>query len=69
MTATLQRVTIVIADGIKMAKKAIKFKSKATYKKWLAYGHSSGDFARVPGSQKVTIAGKKHKVKHKRKKK
>jgi len=58
-----------MAASIKMAKKAIKFKSKATYKKWLAYGHSSGDFARVPGSQKVTIAGKKHKVKHKRKKK
>lgn len=52
-----------------MPKKPLKFKSKATYKKWLAYGHIHKDFIKVPGHQAITIAGKKHKVKHKRKKK
>ena len=42
------------------------FKSKASYQKWLAYGHMHGDF-KVPGVQKVYIKGKLHKVKHKRK--
>lgn len=42
----------------------MKFKSKEGYRKWLAYGHIHGDFERTPGHQKVTIAGKPHKVKH-----
>jgi|ETNvirnome_2_300_1030623.scaffolds.fasta_scaffold112008_2 hypothetical protein len=58
----------------------MKFKSKASYKKWLAYGHTrtktgkkakkpgQSVFATTPGSQKVSIAGEKHKVKHGRKK-
>jgi len=53
----------------KMVKKALNFKSKAAYKRWLAFGHASGDFKRVPGSQKIKIKGKKHKVKHTRRKK
>lgn len=40
------------------------FKSKAAYKKWLAYGHASGEFAKTPGHQSVSIKGKKKKVKH-----
>jgi hypothetical protein len=42
----------------------MKFKSKAKYRKWLAYGHMHGQFARKKGSQPVSIRGKKHKVKH-----
>lgn len=42
------------------------FKSVSAYRKWLAYGHIHGAFAKVPGHQKVTIMGKKHKVMHKR---
>lgn len=54
------------------------FKSAEAYKSWLAYGHmrtSTGKvaksrgqsvFARTPGSQKVYIAGKVHRVKHRR---
>lgn len=41
----------------------MNFKSKAGYKKWLAYGHMHvKDFGKTP--QKITIAGKSHKVKH-----
>jgi len=40
------------------------FKSKSAYKKWLAYGHASGEFAKTPGHQSVSIKGKKKKVKH-----
>lgn len=40
------------------------FKSAAAYKKWLAYGHASGEFAKTPGHQSVSIKGKKKKVKH-----
>jgi len=47
-----------------MVKKALNFKSQKSYKKWLAFGHASGDFKRVPGNQKIKIRGKKHKVQH-----
>jgi hypothetical protein len=43
---------------------ARNFKSKAAYKRWLAYGHMSGEFEETPGHQKITIKGKPHKVKH-----
>ena len=49
-----------------MAKKTMHFKSKAAYKRWLAYGHIHGVFEKAKGSQKVIIKGKTHKVKHKR---
>jgi hypothetical protein len=43
---------------------ARNFKSKEAYRKWLAYGHIHGQFAATPGSQKVKIRGKPHKVHH-----
>lgn len=43
---------------------AMNFKSNAAYKKWLAYGHASGEFAKTPGNQKVSIKGKPKKVQH-----
>ena len=54
----------------------LHFKSKAGYKKWLAYGHmrtKTGKmaksrkvsvFAKTPGNSKIYIRGKVHKVKH-----
>jgi hypothetical protein len=39
------------------------FKSGAAYKKWVAYGHAHGVMS-GKGRKKVTIRGKKHKVKH-----
>lgn len=42
------------------------FKSKAGYKKWIAYGQIHGIFAKTPGHQKIFIRGKPHKVKHKK---
>jgi len=42
------------------------FKSAAAYKKWLGYGHASGEFAKTPGHQKVSIRGKRKKVQHKK---
>lgn len=47
-----------------MAKTAKNFSSKAGYKKWLAYGHMHGDFAKSPGNTPVKIKGKAHKVAH-----
>ena len=50
--------------------KKVNFKSAASYKKWIAYGHSAGLFksdkpgARVSGNMLVTIRGKKHKISH-----
>lgn len=41
------------------------FGSKEKYRNWLAYGHMSGEFARVPGNQPISIRGKKHRVRHK----
>ena len=43
------------------------FKSAGAYKKWLGYGHATGVFAKTPGHQKVSIKGKKKKVKHQKK--
>lgn len=45
-------------------KKTLHFKNKENYRKYLAYGHIHGDFARVPGYQNIMIGGKKHKVIH-----
>jgi len=45
-------------------RKKMNFKSKKAYRKWLAYGHATGVFARTPGHVKVYIRGKPHKVKH-----
>lgn len=39
------------------------FKSKAGYRKWLAYGHIHHVFH---GRQKVYIGGRLHKVKHRK---
>ena len=47
-------------------KKVMHFKSKKSYKKWLAYGHIHGVFEETPGHVKVYIRGKRHKVKHKK---
>ena len=55
--------------GYVMVKK-INFKSAASYKKWIAYGHSAGLFksdkpgARVSGNLLVTVRGKKRKITH-----
>ena len=46
----------------------MNFKSAAAMKKWMAYGHASGAFARSPGNTPVKIKGKSHKVKHSKKK-
>ena len=46
-------------------KKGIDFSSVSAYKKWLAFGHASGEFAKTPGHQKVSIKGNKKEVKHK----
>jgi hypothetical protein len=45
----------------------MNFKNKVGYKKWLAYGHMHGDFAKTPGHQPVSIKGKSHKVEHEKK--
>jgi hypothetical protein len=42
----------------------MNFKSNAAYKRWLGYGHASGEFAKTPGNQPVSIKGKSHKVEH-----
>jgi hypothetical protein len=42
----------------------MNFKSNAAYKRWLGYGHASGEFAKTPGNQPVSIKGQSHKVKH-----
>lgn len=59
-----------------MAKKAMKFKSKAAYKRWVAWGHMHGKsgkpvksakksvMATTPGHQKIKIRGKSYKPKH-----
>lgn len=49
-----------------MAKSTKNFQSKGAYKKWLAYGHMHGDFAKSPGNTPVKIKGKSHKVMHKK---
>lgn len=47
-----------------MAKSTKNFKSASAYKKWLAYGHMHGDFARSKGNTPVKIKGRSHRVKH-----
>ena len=42
----------------------MNFKSNAAYKAWLGYGHASGEFAKTPGNQPVSIKGKSHNVQH-----
>jgi len=42
--------------------KTMNFKSKAAYKKWLAYGHMHKVFH---GKTAVKIKGQAHRVKHK----
>lgn len=42
----------------------LNFKSSDAYKKWLAFGHASGEFAKTPGHQKVSIGGEPKKVEH-----
>lgn len=44
-----------------------RFATKEKYRKWIIYGNMHGDFANTPGHQTIYIAGKKHKVKHKKK--
>jgi hypothetical protein len=44
------------------------FSSLGAYKRWLAYGHIHKVFEKASGVQKVKIRGRKHKVKHSRKK-
>ena len=44
----------------------LNFKSKASYGRWLAYGHIHGVFKKTPGNQRIKIRGKAHKVKHTR---
>ena len=45
-------------------KPGMNFKSAADYKKWLAYGHMHGTFAKSPGNTPVSIGGKSHVVHH-----
>ena len=47
-----------------LKRKKMNFRSKAAYRRWLAYGHATGVFAKTPGHVKVYIRGKPHKVKH-----
>ena len=59
-----------------MAKKAMKFKSKAAYKRWAAWGsthnkagkkvpNSKSVFKTTKGNTPVKIKGKKYRPKHK----
>ena len=45
-------------------KTAINFKSKAAYRRWLRYGHTSGVFKKVPGNTPVKIRGIAKRVSH-----
>jgi len=47
-------------------RKVMHFKSKESYRKWLAFGHIRSIFKKTPGHVKVFIRGKPHKVKHRR---
>lgn len=47
-----------------MGKPAKNFKSAGAYKRWLAYGHMHGSFAKSPGNTPVKIQGKPKKVQH-----
>jgi hypothetical protein len=43
---------------------SMNFKSNAAYKKWLGYGHASGEFKKTPGHTAVSIKGEPKKVEH-----
>lgn len=45
-----------------MAKKTLNFRSREAYSKWLAFKHIH--LPRTKEKDRVTIAGKPHKVKH-----
>lgn len=47
-------------------KRALNFSSKKAFKKYAAYGHMHGVFARSPGNTPIKIRGKAHKVSHKK---
>jgi len=47
-------------------RKAIHFKNREAYLRWLRYGHATGIFERTPGHMKVYIAGRPHHPKHSR---
>jgi len=49
--------------------KRMNFRSKAAYLRWLRYGHATGVFERTPGHVEVYIRGRKHPVKHVRRRK
>ncbi|WP_428743153.1 hypothetical protein [Tenacibaculum sp.] len=51
--------------GIAKLKNGLDFSSSDAYKKWLAFGHASGEFKNTPGHTPVSIKGKKKDVKHK----
>lgn len=46
--------------------RTLHFRSKAAYRKWVAYGHIHKLFETTPGSQRPLIRGKAHRVKHAR---
>jgi hypothetical protein len=46
--------------------KRMNFRSKKSYKRWLAYGHATGVFEKTPGHVEVYIRGRKHKVNHRK---
>jgi len=50
--------------GKKRRIRKMNFRSKAAYRRWLAYGHIHGLFGKRRGYIKVYIRGKPHKVKH-----
>ena len=49
-----------------MAKRTLHFRTRAEYRKWLAFGQMHGLFRKAPGHMKIVIGGRPHKVKHKR---
>lgn len=49
-------------------RKKMNFRSYEAYLRWLRYGHATGIFEKTPGHVEVYIRGKKHKVKHVRRK-
>jgi len=47
--------------------KTVHFKSKAGYKRWVAYGHIHNKFKGGAG-ERVVIAGRPHRVRHSKRK-
>jgi len=57
---------MAISKRVRGSKKALRFKSKEAYRKWLAYGHMRvKDFGKAPYPD-IYIKGKLHKPKHRR---